>query len=596
MPQNMDMPHDVEGALPETSDDMPALDNASVASDEEYQDQDPNNTDSENDTEMPDVEINVRPTRNKGPPARYSDFRAYHAEVTDTPQTLEEVKQRIDYPQWLEAMNTEIQSLNANNTYTEMELPKDVKAIPTRWVYKIKRDEKGRIEKYRARIVVKGYVQRAGIDYTEVYAPVGKYTTARYIMTEVVQNDLELVQLDVAAAYMHSSLEEEVYIKLPGQQRDGRACKLNKALYGLKQSGRAWFQHLKRILINLGLTITHADESLYIFRSDKDGASTFILVYVDDLLLAGQRDIIKWITDELKSKLQIVDKGDAKHFLGMEIIRNRQEGTLWLGQTQNAKDLLEKFGMEHAKGRKTPMDSNLHLAKSEETASPEQITQYQSMIGSLLHLANCTRPDLAQAVGALARHMANPSKEHMDAAKQVLRYLAGSTDLGLMFKRDAPSEVIGYCDADYAGDIDKRKSTSGYVFIVSGGAVSWSSKLQSTVAMSTCESEFMSAAHAAKEALWLRDIKGDLKGRVEPVTIFGDNQGALKLVHHPYSHQRTKHIDVAHRFVQDRVERGELKCDYVPTDKMVADCLTKAVPLQKLQENRKDMGLTNRPT
>lgn len=422
-----------------------------------------------------------------------------------------------------------------------------------------------------------------------------KYTTARYMISEVVQHDLELIQLDVAAAYMHSSLEEDVYIKLPGQLRDGKACKLNKALYGLKQSGRAWFKHLKKILMDLGLIITHADESLYIFKSTDAGNDTYILVYVDDLLLAGHRDIINWITAELKRKLQIVEKGDAKYFLGMEIVRDRHAGTLWIGQSQGAKDLLEKFGLKNAKGRKTPMDCNLSLQKYDGTATPDNLTQYQSMIGSLLYLANCTRPDLAQPVGMLARFMSNPSDDHMSAAKQVLRYLADTTTLGIIYKKSDPESITGYCDADYVGDMDKRKSTSGYVFVRSGGAVSWNSKLQSTVAMSTCESEFMSAAHAAKEALWLRDLKGELSGRVQPVTIMGDNQGALKLIHHPFAHQRTKHIDVAHRFVQDRAERGEIICDYISTDQMVADCLTKAVPLQKLLENRRDMGMQCRP-
>lgn len=261
MPQSMeaeqvDMLHGMEGSPLETSDDMPAVDNALV---EDYHDQEADDTNElENDTNVHEVGVNTRPTRNKGPPARHSNFRAFHADLTDKPQTLDEVKQRIDYPQWLEVMNTELQSLNANNTYTEMELPKDVKAIPTRWVYKIKMGEKGHIKKYRARIVVKGYVQRARIFYTEMYAPVGKYTTIHYDRSG--KNDLELVQLDVARTYMHSSLEGEVYIKRPSE-RDGRVCKSNKALYGLKQSGRARFQHLKKILINLGLTITHAGAS-----------------------------------------------------------------------------------------------------------------------------------------------------------------------------------------------------------------------------------------------------------------------------------------------------------------------------------------------
>ena len=184
--------------------------------------------------------------------------------------------------------------------------------------------------------------------------------------------------------------------------------------------------------------------------------------------------------------------------------------------------------------------------------------------------------------------------EHISAAKQVVKYLAGTINLGLKFSQ-GKDELIGYCDADYAGDIDKRKSTSGHVFLLNGSAISWASKLQPTIAMSTCEAEFVAAANAAKEALWLKTLLGDFKGKVQPVNLYVDNQGALKWIHHPHAHQRTKHIYVAYRFIQDRVERGEIHCHYVETASMIADCPTKAVPLAKIEENKRDMGLVNQP-
>ena len=581
-------------------DDMPDLDHASEQSDHDLQD--PNDIDEADDDQMHEPALPVaqegRPQRNAAPPQRFGDYVVHHVtdKLTDEPLTLAEVKARPDWRQWEEAMLTEIASLHANNTYTLLDPLPGVKPIPTKWVYKLKRDELGRIEKYRARIVVKGYAQKAGVDYTDVYAPVSKYSTARFLMSQVALHDLELHQLDVKAAFMHSDLDETVYAAPPAGHPDaGRVWKLDKALYGLKQSGRAWFQHLKRILLKMGMTVSHADESLYIFKSTQDGVITYVLVYVDDLLLAGSRHVIRHITEQLQKQLQIEDKGPAKHFLGMEIIRDREAGTLWLGQRENAKQLLEQFGMAQAKGRKTPMDAKVTLEKFEGTADPQVLSTYQSLIGSLMYLANCTRPDLAQPVGVLARFMSNPSAEHLTYAKQVLRYLAGTVDLGIMFQRDAVESLHGYCDADYAGDLEKRKSTSGFVFIRAGGAVSWSSKLQSTVAQSTCEAEFISAAHAAKEALWLINLHGEFTGRVQQLKLSVDNQGALKLLHHPHAHQRTKHIDVMYRFVQDHVERGEIMCDYIETNKMVADCLTKAVPMQKFEENVRDMGLARRP-
>jgi hypothetical protein len=195
----------------------------------------------------------------------------------------------------------------------------------------------------------------------------------------------------------------------------------------------------------------------------------------------------------------------------------------------------------------------------------------------LLYLSGCTRPDIAQAIGVLSRFISAPTDVHVSAAKQVVRYLAEKVNLGLQSSK-GENFLIGYCDADYAGDIDKRKSTSGHVFFIIGTAISWASKLPPTIAMSTCEAEFVAAANAAKEALWLETLLGDFTRKVQPVNQYVDNQGALKLIHHPHSHQRTKHIDIAYRFIQGRVERGEIICEYVETAKMVADCIAKAVP------------------
>ena len=409
-------------------------------------------------------------------------------------------------------------------------------------------------------------------DYDEVDAPLGRHATFRMLLTEAVNEALEMRHLDVASAFLNSKLKEVVHLTpAQGFTTKGKVWLPHKVVNGLKQSGRAWHLHLKEVLHEMNLTITHSDESLYIFKNVNDGRLTFVLVYVDDLMLVGPQPTVQKLTEKLKEVLKIEDRGDVVHFLGMEIIRDRAEGTIWVGQSQNALGVLKKYGMQDAKARKTSLDANLSLTKLDGEADDHVKDTYQSMVGSLLYLANCTRPDLSQSVGVLARCMSNPSEDHLAVAKQVLRYLAGTAN---------------YCDADYAGDLDKRNPTSGFVFLRSGGAVSWSSKLQSTVALSTCEAEYISSANAIKEALWLRNLRGNFRGQVECVKIYGDNQGALKLLNHPHAHQRTKHIDVAHRFAQDRVELGEVNVEYIRTDLMVADCTTKVVPLKKFEENR----------
>jgi hypothetical protein len=299
------------------------------------------------------------------------------------------------------------------------------------------------------------------------------------------------------------------------------------------------------------------------------------------------------VKKQIAAKFKVKDAGEATYFLGMSIRRERSAGKLWVGQPKYALGVLQRVGMQDCKPRSTPFDASIQLSKMTGEPEDEIRAPYQELVGALLYLSNCTRPDLAHAVGLLARFMSAPTEEHMNSAKQVLGYLAGTMDLGIQYMQ-GDRGLIGYSAADYAGDPDKRKSTSGNVFFKNGGAISWSTKLQPTVAASTCEAEFIAGAAAAKEALRLSNLFGDTKGSIKAPEISLDNQEALKLVHHPHAHQRTKHIDKAHRFVQDRVERGELLCSYVPTNEIAADCLTKAVPLMQLEKNKVSMGLVTK--
>jgi len=213
-------------------------------------------------------------------------------------------------------------------------------------------------------------------------------------------------------------------------------------------------------------------------------------------------------------------------------------------------------------------------------------------VGSLLYLSVCTRPDIAQAVGALSRYMAAPTTTHWQAARSVLAYLAGTVTAGITYTRSAPSALIGYTDADYGGELDSRRSTTGYVFVLAGGAISWSSRLQTTVAVSTAEAEYMASAAATKEALWLRTLLTDMGYPITgPITIYGDNQAAIKLLKHPIASARSKHIDIIYHFARERVASGEVEFSYISTNDMVADCMTKPVPRPKLLSCMTGMGM-----
>jgi hypothetical protein len=275
----------------------------------------------------------------------------------------------------------------------------------------------------------------------------------------------------------------------------------------------------------------------------------------------------------------------------MDIIRDRANRTIKLAQGRLTADLLAKHNMQdNTKSLSTPLSTSTKLIKEGEPLD-RSTYGYAQLVGSLMYLSVCTRPDISQAVGALARYMANPTTAHWQAAKAVLRYINGTADFGITFGPSNPG-LEAYCDADYAGDIDTRRSTTGYVFILNGGAISWSSRLQQTVAASTTEAEYMAAASATKEALWLRHLLRDLSVDLPTINIKADNQSAIKLLKNPVFSMRSKHIDVIYHFARERVSRNEISFTYIKTDHMVADVLTKPVPATKFSYCRDAMGLT----
>jgi len=406
-----------------------------------------------------------------------------------------------------------MRSLEANSTYTLEPTPPGVKVLPTRWVFKKKVGGDGEV-KFKARLVAKGFAQQEGVDYTEVYAPTGKHTTLRTLVSMVATGDWELHQLDITTAFLNGPLEEEVWVTQPeGFQKYGNevSCRLHKALYGLKQTPRAWYTALKGALEKMGWKAGQADSAL--FTRETAVGLVVMLVYVDDILVASRSlGEVQRAKRELLERFAGRDLGEAGVYLGIEIVRDRAERTITLTQRANAAALVEKFGMGEAKGKSTPLDLGMKLSKVGPAMEWDGggKNPYAEMVGSLLYLSNCTRPDLAHATSQLARFMAAPTQQHWGAAKGVLRYLAGTLGMGIQYGK-GNSQVVGYGDADYAGCVDTRRSTTGYIFMLNGGAVSWSSKRQSCVTLSTAEAEYVAAATAVKEALWFRKLEGDLQ-------------------------------------------------------------------------------------
>lgn len=511
-----------------------------------------------------------------------------HLAVINEPATLDEALKGDEAELWRQAMDEEMTSLLKNNTWTLEHPPLGVTPIPVKWVFKIKRDSKGNVERFKARLVAKGFRQREGIDYEEVFAPVSKYTTLRALLALAACENLEIHQLDIKTAFLNGELEEDVWIQQPPlyETGDGTACHLHKSLYGLKQAPRAWHTKLKEELEAIGFRPSAADPALFIKDS---GNPVYLLTYVDDILVVtSDTTALADTKNKILAAFDARDMGEAGCFLGMDIHRDRTAHTITLRQHRLIEDVLSKYGLKESKPLLTPLSTATKLTKDGKPLDTS-IYGYAQLVGSLMYISVCTRPDIAQAVGALARYMAAPTVIHWQAAKGILRYIAGTRDYGITYGGNLILE--GYCDADYAGDIDTRRSTTGYVYTLGGGAISWSSRLQPTVAASTTEAEFMAAAYAIKEALWLRTLLTDLGMETGIINIYADNQSAIKLLKNPVFSMRSKHIDITYHFARERVARKDITFTFVPTDRMAADVLTKSLPSAKFNFCRSAMGI-----
>jgi hypothetical protein len=310
------------------------------------------------------------------------------------------------------------------------------------------------------------------------------------------------------------------------------------------------------------------------------------------------KDKIQKVKDALSNRFQMKDLGPCQYYLGMKITRDRANRILRLGQRTYAEKILRDFGMADCKPAATPMDTSLNIIAAEnEYAPPSEVKRwYQGTIGALMYLMLGTRPELAFAISIVSRHAANPTDSHVSAVKRILRYLKGTLDYELVFK-GGTSPLIGYTDADWAGDKSTRRSTSGYIFNIGSGAISWSSKRQPTVALSTCEAEYVAQTQAVKEAIWLKGLLIELSdihnNELSPsaVILYGDNQGAIALAKNPVFHGRTKHIDIQHHFVREKIESGDIHLEYIPTEQQVADGLTKPLARDHFEAFRKALGV-----
>lgn len=509
-----------------------------------------------------------------------------YSDLTD-PQTVEEVLTSSQAAEWKRAMDEEYSSLMKNKTWSLTELPPGKKALPCKWVFKIKTDQNGNVTRYKARLVIKGYAQRKGTDYEETYSPVVRYTTIRYLFALTAKYGLDIDQMDAVSAFLQGEIDTEIYMVQPEQYKQGsKVCKLHKSIYGLKQASRLWNLKLNCVLHELGMQQSRTDPCIY-YNVEKN---TFIAIWVDDLiLLTSQKKTKNLLKEKLKEHFEMKDIGSTSYCLGLQITRDG--GKVMIDQEKYIKEMLARFKMSDCKPVRSPFEVGMKFNEKKE--EDELIDcPYQQAIGSLLYLAQGTQPDISFAVNTMSRFNKDYTAAHWTAVKRIFRYLQGTKDFKLVYTKDGNENITGYCDADWASDVRDRKSSTGYVFMLQDGAISWRSQKQQTVALSTAEAEYMSMSSAAQEALWLQQLHTELgQQKNNPLIIFCDNQSAIKLSNNYCYLPRSKHIDIRYHFLKDHVSNLDIKYCYIKGEEMVADNLTKGTSVDKHLYCLTKMGL-----
>ncbi|CAL2226145.1 unnamed protein product [Prunus armeniaca] len=464
---------------------------------------------------------------------------------------------------WRQAMDAEIQAIERNDTWKLTELPPRGKTIGVKWVFRTKLNENGEVDKYKARLVAKGYSQQYGVDYADVFAPVARLDTIRVVLSLAAQKTWMVYQLDVKSAFLHGELNEE-------QGHEQKVYMLKKALYGLKQAPRTWYSRIESYFIREGFRKCPYEHTL--FTKTKNEGMLIVRLYVDDLIFIGNDEsMFKEFKQSMMIEFDMIDLGKMSYFLGIEVLQ-KTDG-IFISQRKYAQEVLKRFNMDQC----NPVVPGFKLMKDEDGVRIDS-TLYEQMVGSLMYLT-ATHLDLM-----------------FIATKRVLRYLKGTLSFGVFYKKGGKGELVGYTDSDYAGDQDDRRSTSGYMFMMGSGVISWSSRKQPVVSLSTTEAEFIFAALSACQAVWMRRILQELKHVQHKATVlYCDNVSAIKISRNPVMHGRSKHIDIRFHFLHDLIKEEVVDLVQCSSQEQVADILTKPLKLDLFTRLRGQMGVISYP-
>jgi hypothetical protein len=531
------------------------------------------------------------------------------------PKNLREAKLSSQADQWMQACNEELTSFDIHDTYEVVDRPENVGVLPTHWIFTPKVDGDGVIYRFKARLVVNGDRQIFGVDVNETFAPTATAAARRSLLSVAAAHNLEVHQADIKTAFLHGELDEEVFVIQPpgfGNGDPNKVWRLKKSVYGLKQAPRCWWAKLTEVLEGLGYVPTASDPSIYVNQSDPEDPM-YLGVFVDDLAIVGKhKDKVMKFKEEIMKIFEIHDLGEIKDFLGASIVRDRENKVLYMKNTAKIDEYVEKFGLGgETKPVKVPLSPSFVVTKEPFTEVPATEFEvkrvygsgtllpkghfYGELIGSLLYIANSTRPDISTAASVLSQFREKPTTAHLNEALRVLRYLKDTRQHALRLGGGGPVMEV-FTDADYAGCLDTRRSRSGFLVKVLGGVVSWASKKQKTIAQSTVEAEFQAACLAINEVNWLRKMLNELGVHVGEVVMHCDNRGCLTHLKNPVVSGYTKHLAIRFHKTREAVVLGQVVPKYVGTNENTADIFTKALPPQTFLYHRDALGVVPVPS
>ena len=522
----------------------------------------------------------------RGPPSPPLESNVAQSKlpVNDKP-TLEEALSSLEAPKWRQAMLEELHSIDENGVWELSPAPPNRRILGSRWVLAVKRDAQGNVERYKARLVVQGFGQQFGFDYDETYSPVIRIDNVRLLFAigaHFRHHGVFIWHVDFRNAFQNGGADFHIFIRQPpgftNPQYPHHVLFLHKSLYVLKQASRIWFMILCQLILDLGFTECQTDPCTF-YSNDRH---ILIAVYVDDLQMIGKPEDNERCVNELSKRFKLRNNGPVSSFLGLNV--TYENGGIQLNQIGYIHRKAQEFGLTNSKPCETPLDPSLPLVLAKLGDKLANPTSYQQLTGSLNHLAITSCPDIAFAVSKLCQFNSKPTATHLKAARRVLRYVIHTRNYSLKYCGDGSSELelLGFVDADYGSNLIDRKSTTGYIFILCRGPISWQSRKQPTVALSTMEAEYMALSDTIRELLsrmyYLTELGISL---IQPTIAFTDNQAAIALADGEGDYRRAKHIDIRYHFIRDHLQCGTVEINYIPSEKQPADFLTKALPFAK---------------